>query len=195
MKSSGSGNKIKTTSVRFAPIFIPTLKVNDGNMAHHMYGMPEILLVLDRKDSGYRRWRTIGGMIEAKESPTKAIRREMREETGAYPNKASVFFWGRVFPTSNRKGSLLFVGIYKGKRPYKERGFKTSEIEAVKWFPINKLPLLGSEKGSSGVPIDDFNLRQFADVLLANWSEIENTFSGYDFKQFLKIADGHFGQK
>lgn len=100
-----------------------------------------ILLVKDEqvllvKHTYQKGWYTIGGGVDAKESPSAAIRRELYEEVGVTltnpPQLFAVYY-------SNYEKRDDYVVFYIGKEFTQE--FVTShEIADQQWFPLNALP-------------------------------------------------------
>lgn len=109
----------------------------------------------DRHDPTYSWWFTVGGGIDAGETPAAAAVREMWEETGVQISETDL-----IGPVVKRVGKFEFTDrvrrqieyiylVYAPRFNTDKQGWTRTEnelIDEVKWVPINGLPQL-SETG------------------------------------------------
>ncbi len=161
---------------------IPTIKKENFTIL----GTPEILLVLDKADKSPREpwWRIPGGSIEDGETPFAAMRREFGEETGCSVPKTDILLQNNGGQLASKTRALLVLGISPQKLNIIE-DFKTSEVFAVRYFPIDRLPFNGKETGSEGCRLDRFTYELFVACIRRNWSSLHHQGIVSSFKSVL----------
>ncbi len=157
-------------TIRYAHVCIPTVQKEN----YTTLGTPEILLVLDKADRAPREpwWRIPGGSIEDGETPAAAMNREFYEETGCRVPKTEVVLQNNGGQLANKTRALLVVGVGPQKILLPE-DFKTSEVFAVRYFPIDALPFTGKEPGSENCRLDRFTYELFVACIRRNWRLLE----------------------
>ena len=93
----------------------------------------KVLLVKHRYTSG---WYTIGGAVEAGETPIEAVQRELGEEVGLRcltpPKLFNVYHNSR----ENRDDYILFYLVDK----FEKKAVRSLEILEEQWFELDNLP-------------------------------------------------------
>lgn len=89
------------------------------------------ILLLDHVLRPYSNWGIPGGFINVGEQPEKAVRRELREETGLELNNIRL----RRIRTHARHVEILFRADASGTAEA-----KSAEINQARWFKIDEIP-------------------------------------------------------
>ena len=101
------------------------------------------ILLIERKNEPFKNhWAFPGGFIEMEEDLIDSAKRELKEETGITNIKLEQFkSYGK--PGRDPRGrniSTVFWGIFIGNSNEIKAG---DDAASAKWFPVNKLPLVG----------------------------------------------------
>jgi ADP-ribose pyrophosphatase YjhB (NUDIX family) len=93
----------------------------------------KVLLIKHSYTSG---WYTIGGAVEAGETPVEAVQRELREEAGIHclstPKLFSVYHNDR----EKRDDYIIFYLVNN----FEKKEVRSLEIRAEQWFELENLP-------------------------------------------------------
>ncbi|MBA2655656.1 MAG: NUDIX domain-containing protein [Tatlockia sp.] len=93
----------------------------------------KVLLVKHRYTQG---WYTIGGAIDAGETPIEAMQRELREEVGVYCLKAPKLLAVYLNNRENRDDYIIFYLVDK----FEKKTVRSLEILEEQWFDLSQLP-------------------------------------------------------
>ncbi len=93
-----------------------------------------ILMVLN--NYGKRRWTLPGGRIEKNETPSDAVRREVKEEVGIIVSEVRSL--GEFLSTLEYKRDYIYC--FCATTNNKDIKIDPNEIYEASWFPINKIP-------------------------------------------------------
>lgn len=146
---------------------------------------PEMLLVLDRGSKNHPRvWRIPGGKVEDNERVIDTHRREFEEEVGVPIPKVPLLFGGESIEMARSSGVHFIVGITPKAPDFDFKG--TEEIEAVRWFSLDDLPLLGTEVFSRDCKTDNFQFIILQKVLSRHFKQLKRTGLAKDFAGFIQ---------
>ncbi len=93
-------------------------------------------ILMVRHNYGKRRWTLPGGRIEKNETPSDAVRREVKEEVGIIVSEVRSL--GEFLSTLDYKQDYIYC--FCATTNNKDIKIDPNEIYEASWFPINKIP-------------------------------------------------------
>ena len=110
----------------------------------------KILICQRKKSARYGlKWEFPGGKIEANESPTDCLKRELREELGIDATVGELYFRHEHTYGDNGSFEVLYF-LVTSYRPIHER-MKNGMFEDVRWFPEEQLAGIDMLEGNREV--------------------------------------------
>ena len=93
-------------------------------------------ILMVRHNYGKRRWTLPGGRIEKNETPSDAVRREVKEEVGIIVSEVRRL--GEFLSTLEYRRDYIYC--FCATTNHKDIKIDPNEIYEASWFPINKIP-------------------------------------------------------